>query len=52
MGKALEERVAAVYSIEGQMERIVIPEEIFKDKLSVTRGPTSSRERAPKIRRF
>ena len=38
MHKALEQRVAAVSSIEGQMERIMLPEEIFEDKRSVMRG--------------
>ena len=48
MGKALEQRVAAVSSIEGPMERIVIPEEVFRDKLSVMRDPIPSRERHPR----
>ena len=48
MGKALEQRVAAVSSIEGLLERIVIPEEIFRDKLSVMRDPILSRERHPR----
>ena len=48
MGKALEQRVAAVCSIEGLMERIEVPEEIFMDKLSVTSDPISSRERHPR----
>ena len=47
MGKALEQRVAAVSSIEGLMERIVIPEHVFRDKLSVMRDPIPSRERHP-----
>ena len=48
MGKALAQRVAAVSSIEGPMERIVIPEDIFRDKLSVMRDPIPSRERHPR----
>ena len=48
MGRALEERVAAVSSIEGIMERIVIPEHRFTDKLSVVGDPNSSRERHPR----
>ena len=48
MGKALEQRVATVSSIEGSIERIVIPEEIFNDKLSVVRDPIPSRERHPR----
>ena len=48
MGKALEQRVATVSSIEGSIERIVIPEEIFNDKLSVMRDPIPSRERHPR----
>ena len=48
IGKALEERIAAVSNIEGLMERIVIPEEIFEDKRSVMRDPSLSRERHPR----
>ena len=48
MGKSLEQRVVAVSSIEALMERIVIPEAIFKDKRSVMRGPIPSRERHPR----
>ena len=52
MGKALEERVAAVYSIEGVMDRIEVPEEMFRDKLSVMSGPNPSRERHPRYEVF
>ena len=48
MGKALEQRVAAVCTIEGLMERIEVPAEIFTDKLSVMIDPIPSRERHPR----
>ena len=48
MGKALAQRAAAVASIEGLMERIEVPEEIFKNKLSVSGDPIPSRERHPR----
>ena len=48
MRKALEQRVAAVSSVEAQMERIGLPEEIFEDKRSVMSGSSLSRERHPR----
>ena len=48
MGEALEQRVASVCSIEGLMERIEVPEEIFTDKLSVMSDLIPSRERHPR----
>ena len=48
MGKALEQRIVAVSSIEGAMERIEVPEQIFRGKLSVTSGPIPSQERHPR----
>ena len=52
IGKTLEQRIAVVYSIEGPMERTEVPEEIFRDKLSVMSDPTSSRERHPRYDAF
>ena len=48
IGKALEQRVVAVSSIEGIMERIEVPEEIFRGKLSVMGDPIPSQERHPR----
>ena len=48
MGKALAQRVAAVTRIEGLMERIEVPEDIFRNKLSVISDPTPSHERQPR----
>ncbi len=48
MAKALEQRIAAVASIEGQMERVEVPEEVFAGKLSVSSAAMFSRERNPR----
>ena len=48
MAKALEQRIAAVVSLEGLMQRIEVPEEVFRGKLSVAGNPRSSRERSPR----
>ena len=48
MGKALAQRTEAVFAIEGIMESIEIPEDVFRDKLSVVSTPIPSHERTPR----
>ena len=48
MSKALEERVAAVYAIEGIMERVEVSKKLFRGKLSTISDPSTSRERHPR----
>ena len=48
MGKALAHRTEAVFAIEGVMASIEMPEDIFRDRLSVSSTPMASHERNPR----
>ena len=50
MGRALTQRAEAVIRIEGLMESVDIPEDVFRDKLSVSSAPMPSHERNPRSR--
>ena len=52
MAKALDQRIEAVVSIEGLMERIEVSEEVSRGKLSVSSDPMPSRERNPRYEVF
>ncbi len=52
MGRALAQRAEAVFEIEGFMESVEIPEDVFRDRLSVAGAPTPSHERNPRYSVF
>lgn len=52
MGKALAQRTEAVFEIEGIMESIEIPEDVFRDKLSVSSAPMTGHKRNPRYNVF
>ena len=48
IGRALAQRAEVVFEIEGIMESIEIPEDMLRDRLSVSNTPTASHERNPR----
>ena len=48
MGRALAQRTEAVFEVEGIMESIKMPEDVFRDRLSVSSTPMTSHERTPR----